>query len=536
MKNKLSIIDRFKDLLTINKTSLEDKINLQFINSLLKEYPTNSLNTFSSADENVQYDIIHKITTFSDNIILKHPECLFYLNRYLRHKFSNMRTFLDKSLPVYKQNEFINKKYAYFIELLYNNESLESLKTHINECPHFIHIFNEINNLNVKKFCCDIHLSNAKKENIPYLDLLDKYHPDLKLYSNEIFIDIYLKAALTSDIYISLFKNPSLFKYTFSNLNKKSDTYSSVSIFIKMVNLHKNHIINDAEFKENIILAKPYIENNQSFFKFICNSFFQHFQHISLSGLTILYEVSPNLYNLIKKINNIEVYKEHMYWNSSEDIFKYFIKQDHINNQTTTKNIANVFILNGNDNHLSFIYNIFQNDEKFIKYLTSLFIHSEEYCNNISKTAKENISHNIQYMIPFIQNALDKIKNEEIILDFLISFNELNTAFSSSKLDLDNNKYYKNSDSIIYWIFSTCCKTVFSFNLSHFTVFNKIQETQAFENLLFRYVTINKPDFLSDIDFQNTHLKMEDIYNLFQNKLLQQTFNIEEKKNKIKRL
>lgn len=151
MKNKLSIIDKFKDLLTINKTSLENKVNLQFINSLLKEYPTNSLNTFSSADENVQYDIIHKITTFSDNIILKHPECLFYLNRYLRHQFSNMRTFLNKKKSVYKENKFLNEKYAYYIELLYNKGLIEPLKLHINEQPHFIHIFNEIKNFSVKK-------------------------------------------------------------------------------------------------------------------------------------------------------------------------------------------------------------------------------------------------------------------------------------------------------------------------------------------------------------------------------------------------
>ena len=163
MKNKLSIINRFKDLLTINKTSLEDKANLLFINSLLKEYPVNSLNKFSSAEEKVQYDIIHKIITFSDNIILKHPECLFYINRYLMQQFSNMRTFLDKEKSVYKENKFLNEKYAYYIELLYNNGLIEPLKLHINEQPHFIHIFNEIKNFSVKKLCCDINLLNTQK-------------------------------------------------------------------------------------------------------------------------------------------------------------------------------------------------------------------------------------------------------------------------------------------------------------------------------------------------------------------------------------
>ena len=52
--------------------------------------------------------------------------------------------------------------------------------------------------------------------------------------------------------------------------------------------------------------------------------------------------------------------------------------QDSINNQNTTKNIANVFILNGNEEHLLFLYNIFKNNDTFIQYLTSLFINSDD--------------------------------------------------------------------------------------------------------------------------------------------------------------
>lgn len=548
MKNKLSIINRFKHLLTINKTSAEDKINLQFINSLFKEYPVNNLNKFSSADEKIQYDIIHKITTFSDNFILKNPECFFYVNRYLRSQFSNMRTFLDKSLPVYKKNEFANKKYAYFIELLYSNELFESLKLHINEFPHFIHIFNEINNLNVKKFCCDIHLFNIQKRktddcfincfNGTYLNLLDRFNPELQLHANSTFCSMYIAnnfntAFHSENLSPSIFKNKEVFEYILKTCIIPKKGLLVGTFFNKMFSLLEEKIINDLEFKENIIIAKPFIENNEYFLKYVSNSYFRN---LNLSTLIILHEETPNFYKAIKNINNITIYNENIYWEKSEDIFRYFIQEDYINNLKNIKNIVNVFILNGNEQHLLFIYDFFKNDEQFIQYLTSLFIDSEEHYHKMSNSVQAQIGINIQNKMLFIKKSLNNITNEDTILSFLISFNELNLAFSYSELDLDDDNNYKNPDSPIHWIFSTCFKTVFSINLKNLTVFNKIKENNNFENLLFKYIKVNKPDFLSDIDFQNTNLNMEDVYNLFQNKLLQQTFNIEEKKNKIKRL
>lgn len=549
MKNKLSIINRFKDLLTINKTSLEDKANLLFINSLLKEYPVNSLNKFSSAEEKVQYDIIHKIITFSDNIILKHPECLFYINRYLMQQFSNMRTFLDKEKSVYKENKFLNEKYAYYIELLYNKGLIEPLKLHINEQPHFIHIFNEIKNFSVKKFCCDINLLNTQKRknndsfntssNSLYLDLLYEFNPELHLHSNSTFCSLYIsnhnsENSLNSEnLSPVIFKNKEIFEYILKQcVIPKNDLFLNI-FFNKMLSFSQEQIISEVEFKNNIIIAKPFIENNEFFLNNVRNSIFQH---INLEELIILNNETPNFYQAIKEINNISIYKEHIYWDKYEDTFKYFIMQDSINNQNTTKNIANVFILNGNEEHLLFLYNIFKNNDTFIQYLTSLFINSEEHCYKMSQSTIQKIGNNIKNKIPFIEKIINNVTNEDIILEFLISFNELNLVFASPGLDLNKDQNYKDSDSVIHWIFSTFCKTLFSVDFKNYNIFNKIKENYTFENLLFKYIKINKPDFLSNIDFQNTNLNMEDISNLFQNRLLQQTFKIEEKKNKIKRL
>ena len=551
MKNKLSITDTLKKIFNIKIIPLEDKINIQFLNSVLKKYPLNNLSTFSSEEKEIQYDIIYKITTFSDNIILNNTECLFYINRYLRSQFSNMRTFLDKEKTVYKQNKFINEKYAYFIELLYNNNSLESLKAHINEEPHFIHIFNEIKNFEVKKICCDIHFFNTEKRkkddpffncfNRIYLNLLDQFNPELHLYSNSTFCNLYISNNNSKTLFHSenlrpfIFKNKKIFKHVLEKCIIPQGDLLLITFIDKMFSLYQEKTISDFEFQNNITIAKPFIENNELFLKCISNSIFKH---IDLSGLIILNNETPNFYQAIKETNNRSVYKEYIHWDNYNDAFKYFIQQDYIKNQNTTKNIANVFILNGNEQHLLFIYDIFKNDENFIKYLTSLFINAEQHCQQMSTTTKEKIGNNIQNKIPFINRILSNIKNEKIILAFLISFNELNLAFASSELDLNDDNNYNKYDSVIHWIFSTCSKTVFSVNLKNYNIFNQIKENYTFENLLFKYIKINKPDFLSNIDFQDNKINfnIQDIYNLFQNKLLQQTFNIEKKQTTIKRL
>ena len=164
-----------------------------------------------------------------------------------------------------------------------------------------------------------------------------------------------------------------------------------------MLSFSQEKIISEVEFKNNIIIAKPFIENNEFFLNNVRNSIFQH---INLEELIILNNETPNFYQAIKEINNISVYKEHIYWDKYEDTFKYFIMQDSINNQNTTKNIANVFILNGNEEHLLFLYNIFKNNDTFIQYLTSLFINSEEHCYKMSQSTIQKIGNNIKNKIP----------------------------------------------------------------------------------------------------------------------------------------